>query len=63
MRSRSEIMAHLLQAMGTPRYENGFQLSLMPGRLSQPLERKRATMYFVNSISDLFHEEVPSGIW
>jgi protein gp37 len=55
----AETMANRLQAMGTPGYENGFKLSLMPRRLEQPLDRKRPTMYFVNSMSDLFHEQVP----
>ena len=31
----------------------------MSGRLDQPLKRKKPTIYFVNSMSDLFHEEVP----
>ncbi|WP_334108935.1 DUF5131 family protein [Methylobacillus sp.] len=55
----AEVMAHRLKAMGTPGYEDGFKLTLHPERLSQPLNRKRATTYFVNSMSDLFHESVP----
>lgn len=55
----AETMAHRLKAMGTPGYENGFKLSLMPERLTQPLQRKKPTMYFVNSMSDLFHEDIP----
>lgn len=55
----AETMSHRLQAMGVPGYENGFALSLMPERLSQPIRRKKPTMYFVNSMSDLFQEEVP----
>jgi len=56
----AEVMATRLQAMGAPGYENGFsQISLMEDRLSQPLSRKKPTLYFVNSMSDLFHEEVP----
>lgn len=55
----AETMAHRLKAMGARGYENGFALSLMPERLSQPLKRKRPTTYFVNSMSDLFHEGVP----
>lgn len=54
----AETMARRLQAMGTPGYDNGFKLSLLPERLSQPLNRKKPTMYFVNSMSDLFHEEI-----
>lgn len=52
-------MAKRLQAMGAPGYENGFELSLLPERLDQPLRRRKPTMYFVNSMSDLFHEGVP----
>ena len=55
----AEVMAKRLQAMGTPGYKNGFKLSLLPERLSQPYKRKKPTMYFVNSMSDLFQEEVP----
>lgn len=48
--------------MGTPGYEHGFRtISLLPERLSQPLKRKKPTIYFVNSMSDLFHEAVPYG--
>lgn len=55
----AEVMALRLKAMGTPGYENGFKLSLIPERLEQPLKRKKPTKYFVNSMSDLFHEDVP----
>jgi len=55
----AEKMALRLQAMGMRGYKNGFSLSLMPERLSEPLERRKPTIYFVNSMSDLFHEEVP----
>lgn len=55
----AENMAHRLQAMGTPGYENGFRLSLRPEKLQEPLQRKKPTIYFVNSMSDLFHEHVP----
>lgn len=54
----AETMAHRLHAMGTRGYENGFKLSLLPERLTQPLVRKKPTKYFVNSMSDLFHEDV-----
>ena len=55
----AEVMARRLQAMGAPGYENGFKLSLLPERLEQPKRRKKPTMYFVNSMSDLFQDEVP----
>lgn len=55
----AEVMARRLHAMGAPGYENNFQLTLQPGRIGQPLARKKPTVYFVNSMSDLFHEGVP----
>ena len=55
----AEVMAARLQAMGTPGYEDGFRLTLHPDRLLQPTLRKKPTVYFVNSMSDLFHEDVP----
>lgn len=55
----AEVMAARLHAMKARGYENGFQLTLMPERLSQPLKRKKPTVYFVNSMSDLFHEDIP----
>lgn len=47
---------------GTPghAYERGFDLTLRPERLHQPLSWKRPRMIFVNSMSDLFHKEVPT---
>lgn len=55
----AETLAKRLQAMNTVGYENGFELSLLPERLDQPLKRRKPTMYFVNSMSDLFHDRVP----
>jgi protein gp37 len=40
-------------------YEQGFDLRLWPQRLEQPLRWGRPRMIFVNSMSDLFHEEIP----
>ena len=55
----AETMAKRLQAMGTPGYENGFEFTLMPDRLEMPKKIKRPTKFFVNSMSDLFHENMP----
>ncbi len=55
----AETMAVRLKAMGTPGYENGFDFSIVPSRLEQPFKRKKPTKYFVNSMSDLFHEAMP----
>jgi protein gp37 len=40
-------------------FEQGFDLTLRPERLRQPLEWKRSRMIFVNSMSDLFHKDIP----
>ncbi len=40
-------------------YEQGFDLRLIPGKLAEPLRWGTAKTIFVNSMSDLFHEEVP----
>lgn len=56
----AESLAKRLQAMNAPGYQNGFtEVTLMPERLSQPLKRQKPTIYFVNSMSDLFQESVP----
>jgi protein gp37 len=54
----AEAMSKRLEAMNVRGYENGFNLSILPERLSEPLKRKKPTIYFVNSMSDLFHEGV-----
>src|SRR5579859_7642038 len=40
-------------------YEQGFDLRLVPEKLAEPLRWSRPRMIFVNSMSDLFHEDVP----
>ena len=40
-------------------FENGFDLQLRPERLEQPLQWRETKMIFVNSMSDLFHKQVP----
>jgi len=52
-------MALRLQAMGQPNYANGFQLTLHEGALELPLKWKKPQTIFVNSMSDLFHKDVP----
>lgn len=46
---------------GTPGhyFENGFDITLRPDKLDQPLKWKKSRKIFVNSMSDLFHESVP----
>jgi len=55
----AEKMAIRLQAIGMEGYENGFDFSIVPSRLNVPLKRKKATKYFVGSMSDIFHENMP----
>lgn len=57
----AEVMAKRLQSMGRPEYREGFKFTLLPQRLGQPLLVKRPTLFFVNSMSDLFHEEMPDS--
>ncbi len=45
--------------MGNPRYENGFQLTLHRDKIEEPLGWRKPRYVFVNSMSDLFHREVP----
>lgn len=40
-------------------FESGFDLTLRPSRVGQPLEWRRSRMIFVNSMSDLFHKRIP----
>lgn len=55
----AEVMAQRLESMGARGYDNGFDLTLLPERLRQPLHRRKPTTYFVNSMSDVFHEAIP----
>jgi protein gp37 len=52
-------MAKRLKAARNPNYKNGFELKLQPQMLTRPLEWKKPKNIFVNSMSDLFHEDVP----
>jgi protein gp37 len=56
----AERMAKRLKAMGNPNYGNGFEVTLQPHMLERPLEWKKPQRIFVNSMSDLFHEDVPT---
>jgi len=53
-------MAKRLQAMGQPNYINGFEIALHERVLELPLMWKKPQTIFVNSMSDLFHEDVPA---
>ncbi len=55
----AERMALRLKAMGQKNYVNGFEVTLHPHALGIPLKWKSPHMIFVNSMGDLFHNEVP----
>lgn len=52
-------MARRLEAMGAYNYRNGFQVTLQPQMLDRPLRWRKPQRVFVNSMSDLFHVQVP----
>ena len=58
----AETMARRLQAMGVAGYEQGFKkVRPLPLRLAEPMRKQQPTVYFVNSMSDLFHADVPES--
>ena len=56
----AERMAKRLKAMGQRNYANGFEVTLQPHMLELPLKWRRPSQVFVNSMSDLFHNDVPT---
>jgi protein gp37 len=57
----AERLALRLQRMGAPRYKNGFKVTLHPDILHLPKTWKKSRLIFVNSMSDLFHKDVPDA--
>lgn len=57
----AERLAAHLQAMGNPRYRQGFAVTLHPDQLTLPLRWRQPKRIFVNSMSDLFHEAIPDA--
>ncbi|TET32919.1 MAG: phage Gp37/Gp68 family protein [Planctomycetota bacterium] len=57
----AERLAKRLKAMGVANYKNGFKLTLQPHALSIPENWRSPKVVFVNSMSDLFHKDVPLG--
>lgn len=55
----AERMSLRLKAMGQPKYQNGFELTMHDSALELPLSWRKPQRIFVNSMSDLFHEAVP----
>jgi protein gp37 len=56
----AERLAKRLHAMGQANYRNGFRVTLQPQMLELPLRWRSPKRIFVNSMSDLFHEDVPT---
>jgi protein gp37 len=56
----AERMAKRLKAMNAPRYRRGFRTTLHPDLIDLPLSWRKPRKVFVNSMSDLFHEDVPA---
>jgi protein gp37 len=61
MHCYAERMANRLRAMGQPNYARGFDLALQEHMLNLPLRWKKRQAIFVNSMSDLFHHDVPAA--
>jgi protein gp37 len=57
----AERIACRLQAMGMKRYESGFNVRTHPDLLNIPLKWRNPRVIFVNSMSDLFHEDIPTS--
>lgn len=55
----AERLAKRLQAMRSTRYRNGFDITLQPDLIDLPLRWRQPKQIFVNSMSDLFHEDIP----
>lgn len=55
----AETMARRLKAMGQKKYTRGFHLTMHPDALDEPKKIKKPSMFFVCSMGDLFHDDVP----
>ena len=55
----AETFAERFRGVPDHPYEHGFDIRLVPGKVSEPLRWKNSRMIFVNSMSDLFHPDVP----
>lgn len=55
----AERFSKRLKAMGQIRYRNGFLLTLQPQALIEPYKWNKPRIVFVNSMSDLFHKDIP----
>lgn len=58
----AEVMSKRLRAIGNEDYKDGFKFKILRHRFSYPLTVKKPTTFFVNSMSDLFHEKMPFDV-
>ncbi len=56
----AERMSRRLKAMGQPNYANGFAIAIHDHVVDYPLRWRKPQRIFVNSMSDLFHEDIPA---
>ncbi|MCD8213773.1 MAG: phage Gp37/Gp68 family protein [Campylobacter sp.] len=54
----AEIIAKRLRLLGNEIYKDGFKFKMLPSRLNEPIKSKKQTVFFVNSMSDPFHEHM-----
>jgi len=57
----AERFARRLQRIGNPRYRDGFKVTIHPDKLALPIRWRSPSLVFVNSMSDLFHKDIPDG--
>ena len=57
----AEVMTKRLKGMGQEKYKDGFALKVHPDTLDDPYTWRKPRIVFVNSMSELFHEDVPLG--
>jgi protein gp37 len=55
----AEVMSKRLHAMGVEKYKDNFKLRIHPQELDTPYRWKKPRIVFVNSMSDMFHKDVP----
>ncbi|MFB9843371.1 DUF5131 family protein [Mucilaginibacter ginsenosidivorans] len=55
----AEVMSRRLKAMGVEKYKDGFNIRLHPNELNTPFTWRKSKIVFVNSMSDLFHPDIP----
>ncbi len=55
----AEVLSERLMSMGVQKYEHGFSLTWHVNEIQRPIKWKKPSLIFVNSMSDLFHEDIP----